>query len=89
MGDMMTLAKLYRGNYSLVEEKIPPKARSIGMAIKDLGLSDKCVIAGIIREGDLIVPHGATVLEAGDEVLAVTDAEGANYLAELLKPEEV
>lgn len=88
MGDMMTLAKLYKGNYSLVEEKIPLDARSIGKAIKDLGLSDQCVIAGIIRNGDLVMPHGNTVLQADDEVLAVTDANGANYLAELLKPEE-
>lgn len=87
MGDMMTLAKLYRGNYSLVEEKIPDNARSIGKAIKDLGLSDQCVIAGIIRDGDLIVPHGNTVFQSDDEVLAVTDTEGAKYLAELLKPE--
>lgn len=87
MGDMMTLAKLYRGNYSLVEEKIPAGARSVGKAIKDLGLSDQCVIAGIIRDGDLIVPHGNTVFQAGDEVLAVTDIEGARYLADLLKPE--
>ena len=88
MGDMMTLAKLYRGNYSLVEEKIPAGARSVGKAIKDLGLTDQCVIAGIIRDGDLIVPHGNTVFQEGDEVLAVTDGDGARYLSELLKPEE-
>ncbi|MCE5209329.1 MAG: NAD-binding protein [Chloroflexi bacterium] len=88
MGDMMTLAKLYKGNYSLVEEKISENAHSIGKAIKDLGLSDQCVIAGIIRNGDLIVPHGNTVLQADDEILAVTDTEGANYLAELLLPED-
>jgi len=88
MGDMMTLAKLYKGNYSLVEEKISENARSVGKAIKDLGLSDQCVIAGIIRNGDLMVPHGNTVLQADDEILAVTDTEGANYLAELLLPED-
>lgn len=86
MGDMMTIAKLYRGNYSLVEEKIPENARAIGLAIKDLGLTEQCVIAGIIRDGELIVPRGLTVLEAGDEVLAVTDSEGASHLADLLKP---
>ena len=30
MGDMMTLLKLRRGNYSLVEEKIPMGARAVG-----------------------------------------------------------
>lgn len=83
MGDMMTLIKLRRGNYSLVEEKIPVGAKAIGFAIKDLGLSEHCVIAGIIRKGEVMIPRGITVLEAGDEVLAVTDSEGSDQLAEL------
>ena len=89
MGDMMTIAKLYKGNYSLVEEKIPDGARSIGIAIKDLGLAEECVIAGIIRDGELIVSRGSTIFQVGDEVLAVTDSEGAQHLSELLKPKEV
>jgi trk system potassium uptake protein TrkA len=83
LGDMITLLKLRRGNYSLVEEKIPAGARSIGVAIKDLGLPEHCVIAAIIREGEVIVPRGVTTFDAEDEVLAVTDSEGAMRLAEL------
>ena len=40
LGDMMTLLKLRRGRYSFVEEKVPPGAKAIGVAIKDLGLPD-------------------------------------------------
>ncbi len=83
-GDMMTLVKLRRGAYSLVEEKIPPGARALGVAIEDLGLPESCVIAAIIREGKVIVPRGITTFEVGDEVLAVTDLNGASRLAELL-----
>jgi trk system potassium uptake protein len=36
LGDMMTLLKLRRGRYSLVEEKVPPGAKAIGIPIKDL-----------------------------------------------------
>jgi trk system potassium uptake protein TrkA len=85
LGDMMTLLKLRRGQYSLIEEKIPPGAPAIGVAIKDLGLPDQCVIAAIIRKGKIIVPRGITTLEVGDEVLAVTDPEGAHQLAELFQ----
>src|SRR5512140_671940 len=77
LGDMITLLKLRRGNYSLVEEKIPPGARAIGMAIKDLTLPEHCVIAAIIRKGEVMIPRGITTFEVGDEVLAVTDGEGA------------
>jgi len=85
MGDMMTLLKLKRGRYALVEEKIPPKAIAVGQAIKDLKLPANCTIAAIIRSGEVIVPRGITVLEVGDEVLAITDTEGAKKLAELLE----
>lgn len=86
LGDMMTLLKLRRGRYSLVEEKVPPGAKAIGVMIKDLGLPDQCVIAAIIRKGQVTLPRGTISFEAGDEVLAVTDDEGAKQLAQLLEP---
>lgn len=86
LGDMMTLLKLRRGRYSLVEEKIPAGAKASGIAIKDLGLPDQCVIAGIIRNGKVVLPRGNTTLEPDDEVLAVTDQDGARCLAELFAP---
>jgi trk system potassium uptake protein TrkA len=86
MGDMMTLMKLRRGNYSLVEEKIPPGAGAIGVAIKDLKLPEHCVIAAIIRQGEVMIPRGNTTLEAEDEVLAVTDTNGAEQLAKFFTP---
>ena len=89
MGDMMTLLKLRRGQYSLVEEKVPPGAKAIGIAIKDLGLPDECVIAAIIRDGKVTLPRGNATFQQGDEVLAITDPDGAHQLAQLLAPAEV
>lgn len=86
LGDMMPLLKLRRGKYSLVEEKVPPGAPAIGMMIRDLDLPDNCVIAGIIRHGDVVVPRGVTPIEEGDEVLAVVDREAAEHLVGLFKP---
>jgi trk system potassium uptake protein len=85
LGDMMTLMKLRRGQYSLVEVVIPPGAKAAGKAIKDIPFSENCVIATIFRKGETILPRGATVLEIGDEVLAITDAEGQVRLAELFE----
>ena len=83
LGDMMTLLKLRRGQYSLVEVVIRPGAKVVGTPIKDLSIPEKCVFVTIIRKGEMIVPRGATVMEVGDEVLAVTDKDGAEQLAEL------
>jgi trk system potassium uptake protein TrkA len=74
--DMMTLLKLRRGQYSLVEVVIPSGAKAAGMAIKDLPLPEECVIAAIIRQSGMVLPRGVTTLEVGDEVLAITDSQG-------------
>lgn len=84
INDMMTLAKLRRGKYSLVEEKIAPQSPAIGMAIKDMPLPQNCVISGIIRKGEIVLPRGVTALEEGDEVLALVDDSAREHLARFL-----
>jgi len=84
LGDMMTMLKIRRGQYSIVEEKIFPGAKAVGAAIKDLGLPDNCTISGILRDGKMILPRGTTMLEAGDEVLAMVDDNARQVLARLL-----
>lgn len=84
INDMMTLAKLRRGKYSLVEEKIAPNSPVIGIAIKDMPLPQNCVISGIIRKGEIVLPRGVTTLEEGDEVLALVDDSAREQLARFL-----
>ncbi len=83
LGDMMTLLKLRRGEYSLVEEKIPAGAKAVGQALKDLGLGEHCVIAVIIRDGQVMLPRGISVFEVDDEVLAITNPLGVEQLKSL------
>ncbi|MBN1220238.1 MAG: NAD-binding protein [Anaerolineae bacterium] len=85
MGEMITLLKLRRGHYSLVEEKIPAGSNVIGVPLKDLSLPEQCVIAAIIRQGQIVVPKGSTGFEADDEVLAITDRP--EELAALFAPQ--
>lgn len=73
LGDMMTLLKLRRGEYSLVEEKLPAGSPFLRAPLKDLPLPATCVIAVVIRHGKVLIPRGNMLFEAGDEVLAVVD----------------
>ena len=84
LGDMMTLFKIRRGRYSVVEEKVPASARAIGIQLKDLGLAEHCVIAAIIRDGVMTLPRGDSTLQENDEIIAVASVEGTHKLAELL-----
>jgi trk/ktr system potassium uptake protein len=84
VGDMMTLFQIRRGQYSVVEEKVAPGAKGIGIALKDMGLEQQCVIAAIIREGKMMLPRADTTFKEGDEVLAVASPDGAKKLSGLL-----
>ena len=83
LGEMMTLLKLRRGRYSLVEDKIQPGSRAVGVALRDLPLPPKAVIAAIIRQGEMVIPRGQVAFEAGDEVLAIVDEDEVEELAAL------
>jgi trk system potassium uptake protein TrkA len=84
LGDMMTLFKIRRGRYAVVEEKVPEGAKAIGVQLKDMGLAEHCVIAAIIRDGVMTLPRGDSVLQAEDEIIAVASPEGVKMLSDLL-----
>jgi trk system potassium uptake protein len=84
LGDMMTLFKIRRGSYSVVEEKVPAGAKAIGVPLKDMDLAEHCVIAAIIRDGKMTLPRGDSTLQQDDEIIAVASPEGAQKLAEML-----
>jgi len=84
LGDMMTLFKIRRGSYAVVEEKVPAGAKAIGIPLKDMDLAEHCVIAAIIRDGKMTLPRGESTLQQDDEIIAVASPEGAQKLADLL-----
>lgn len=84
LGDMMILMKLRKGQFSLVEEKVAPSSLAAGKAIRDLDLPPRCVFTGILRKGELMIPHGDLVLQPADEILAVVHASDLDLLAALL-----
>jgi trk system potassium uptake protein TrkA len=86
LGDMMTLLKLRKGEFSIVEEKVHPQAVVVGKKLRDIQLPPQCVFAAVIRRGQLIIPNGNTELTAVDEIIALVHASQAVKLAELLGP---
>jgi trk system potassium uptake protein TrkA len=88
LGDMMTVLKLRKGEFAVVEEKVHPTAVAAGRLIRELDLPAECVLTAIIRKGQLIIPRGETRLQAADEILAVVHASQAGRLAALLSDHE-
>jgi trk system potassium uptake protein len=86
LGDMMTLLKLRKGEYSIVEEKVHPEAVVAGKSLREISLPPECVFVAVLRKGVLIVPHGDTRLQAVDEVIALVHVSHLKELAALLGP---
>lgn len=89
LGDMLTLLKLRKGVYSLVEQKVAPNAPASGKTVAALQLPKECTLVAIIRQGELIVPRGDTSLRAGDEVLALVHQARLAELAAVLGNSEM
>ncbi len=84
VGEMVTLLKLRKGEYSLVEEKVAHGSQAVGNDLKTLQLPRESVVAAVIRKGRLLIPRGDLALEEGDEVLAVVHSREIGQLAAIL-----
>ena len=65
----------------IVEIKIPPESIMVGKTIKELSLPPKSNLFLIIRKGQKpIIPKANTILEAEDQIIAVTTPESEEKL---------
>ena len=77
---MIPLMTLKGGGLEIVEIKIPAESQVVGRPVKALLLPQKSLITLIIgADGQATLPTGDTVIQAGDEIVAVTmlDSEDA------------
>ena len=64
---------------------VTPDARAAGESIRTLPIGERTWISLIIREGEAKQPRGSSVLEPGDEVLVLTEAEDVTALRTLFE----
>ena len=69
---LVPLLRLRYADVELVEADIAADSQLVGKELRSLPLPGESTIAIVIREGRPIFPTGSTVLEVGDQVLALT-----------------
>lgn len=69
---MKTLMKLKSGKIVLSEIIISPESGVCGKSLKDMDLPRDCILVSVIRDEEVIIPNGFTVLQASDLVIAVS-----------------
>jgi Trk K+ transport system NAD-binding subunit len=60
-------------NVHFLESNLRPGSPALGKPLRDLNIPADSILALVIRDvRQAVVPHGKTVLQAGDQVIAVT-----------------
>jgi len=70
---LVHLLDLPQERLEIIEMLLAPDSRVAGRRVGDLEMPDGTLLISVLREGRGFVPGPDTVLEAGDEVLAVLD----------------
>jgi len=82
---LMHLLTLTEAELEIVEVRIPPKSAAVGRMVKDLSLPAGATISLLIRRQQRPqIPTGDTVLQAGDQVVAVTRPDMEEALKQVL-----
>jgi len=77
---MKTLMKLKSGKIVLSEILLTPNSPACNRSLKDLSIPKNCILISVIRDEEVIIPNGFTVLQAGDYVIAASSQKDQQNL---------
>jgi len=70
--NLVPLLRLRNTDVEVVEAILDSRSRVVGQPLNAVALPPESTIAVVIRDGAAFFPSGSTVLQAGDEVVALT-----------------
>jgi len=82
--DFVNLMSFKRGKLALVRVDLPGDSPVINKQVSQLQLPADSVLVSILRKEEVIVPKGTTVLQPGDDVIAITAIGNEPQLLRLL-----
>lgn len=82
--DFVSLLSFKRGKLAIVRVDLPKDSPVIDKQVKDVQWPENSVLLSVVRQDDVIVPKGNTVLKAGDDVIALTMVGNESQLSNLL-----
>ena len=82
--DFVSLLSVKRGKLAIVRVDLPKDSPVIDKHVKDIQWPESSVLLSIVRQDDVVVPKGDTVLKPGDDVIALTTVGNESQLSNLL-----
>jgi trk system potassium uptake protein TrkA len=84
VGSLVRLLRLERGHANLVEVTLADHSPAVGVSLADLEIPRDATVVAVVRRDRLVVPRGDTVLEPGDEVLALVTGQSEQAVQSVL-----
>jgi trk system potassium uptake protein TrkA len=84
LAEVMYLLPLAGGKAHVTEVLLPGDAPAVGRSVRDLSTPAGALIACVIRGEDVLVPSGATSLQAGDRLILISQPEDYGTFLRLL-----
>jgi CIC family chloride channel protein len=84
--DRLRLGKLTGTEF--VELTVKPGSPLAGQRVQDLALPDKCLLTTARRGSKVILLHGDTKIQPGDQIVALVDPDCALQLVKLFQPDD-
>ena len=88
VGSLVRLLSFEGGDARLVEVTLADGSPAAGSTIADLRLPRDAAVVAVVRDTRLLVPKDDTVLDPGDEVLALVSSESEGAVKSLLVAEQ-
>ena len=83
--NMENMYNIVKGEIEASEFKVSGKSKITGIPLSDLKFKEDVLIAAILREKEVIIPHGYDVIEPGDAVIVVAKHIGLKDITDILK----
>ena len=81
---LVHLMTLKHAQMSIVEATVEEAAMAVGKSLAEIPFPDNIVISAVLRDGNLIIPKGDTLLRPRDEVIALANRESEPALRQML-----
>ncbi|HEX8228016.1 MAG TPA: NAD-binding protein [Chloroflexia bacterium] len=81
---LVHLMTLKHAQMAIVEATVEETAMAVGKTLSDIQFPNNIVISAVLRDGQLIIPRGDTILRPRDEVIALATRESEPALRQML-----
>ncbi len=82
--NVLTLSRLVNARVEALEFGAKAQEKFYDVPLKDLNIKRNCLIACIIRKGQVLIPNGNSCIMQGDNVVVVTTHKNFNDLKDVL-----